>query len=121
VVAITASGTVASWSLWEDWKLAWKLLSSTAAFVSIVTPVLGLRSRIEAMQKVCAAWVLITPKYEELWRRLNETTNSAEIEREFNKTRIETAKLEAEEIRLPKHKKLLRRCQCEVLRRRKLN
>ena len=48
-LALMTSGTVASWSIWDEVDILWKVLSAIAAAISIAFPILKLEIMIERM------------------------------------------------------------------------
>lgn len=68
-LAVTASATVASWSLWEDLKLLWQSLSTASAVVSVALPIINVQEKADKMVAAQVEWMRLMHEYEELWRQ----------------------------------------------------
>lgn len=119
-LAATASATVASWSLWADWKIVWQSLSVISALVSVALPIVDAARKVEVMNEAQTDWLRLMHDYEELWRlrtALTEKTFPNKLSalklREVDISR-KTAKLPSDDI------KLANSCHDEVLKSRGL-
>jgi len=120
-LAIMASGTVASWGLWESIPWLWKTLSSSAAIVAIAQPVLNYQKNIEQMSTLAGKWGELRIEYEDLWLQIKNNNDSSELERTYKNHRKIESSLQSKETKLPDDKKLLRKCFDEVIKSRGLN
>lgn len=119
-LALMTSGTVASWSIWAEVDILWKVLSALAAAISIVFPILKLETMIERMSVLKGKWSRILNEYEFLWLS-RECKNDSELLEEFKTIRKEEIEVSIEEKNLPYKKKLILKIQDEIIRARGLS
>ena len=55
-VAVTTSGTVAAWGVWQDLELIWKTLSGISAILAISMPILGYPKLMETTSELAGKW-----------------------------------------------------------------
>lgn len=112
-LAITSSGTVASWKLWSEVDIIWKILSGISALIAIALPILDWQKVIESIASVKGKWTQLETEYAALWHKIN-LNQSVSID-EYK----EIKKLEADavqsETNLPKDDKLIKKCRDEVV------
>lgn len=113
-LAAISSGAVAGWSLWGDYPWAWKFLSSSSALVAIALPILNFQRQIESMSLLCGKWFELKVAYEEQWRKINDSSDTKQIEAAYNRTKKHEAQLVQKETKLPHDEKLLQECFSEV-------
>jgi len=119
-VALTASGTVAGWGIWESFPALWKSLSALSAVVAILLPLLKDQKRIEQMSVLAGRWSELRIEYEDLWLQVRRQENEAELAGAFKKFRRVEASLEKIETGLPRNNRVLKKCFDEVKRARGL-
>lgn len=91
LLAVAASTTVASWSLWVEVKWLWQTLSAISALVSIALPIIDAPKKVETMIKAQTEWLKLMHEYEELWRSRQTLT-----EKSFSSKLMELKKREVE-------------------------
>ncbi len=119
-LAIMSSGTVASWGIWSEIEIVWKILSGISALMAIALPILNWPKMIQSMVNVAQKWTQIKIDYENLWTDLNQGKNQAILVEEYKKAKQREAKASQEETNLPHKNKLLEQCVEEVLKSRGL-
>lgn len=117
IIAISASTTVAAWSLWASFPLAWKTLSAVACLVAVLSPIIWPADQLKRMNNLVGSWKQIAIEYENLWDRDDELETPGAW-KAFEKTREHQCKID--ETRLPFSDKLRRKAQEEVRRKRGL-
>lgn len=120
-LAITSSGAVAGWSVWNDIKYLWQILSGLSALIAVVSPILNYQKLIEVTSDLSGKWWELMRHYEAFWRRVKNGELSERIEKEFTNSRAKEDDLVKRETKLPQDMKLLRKCQEEVLHSRGLD
>lgn len=119
-LAIMASGTVASWGILIDIPILWKFLSGISAVTAIVLPIVDWPKSIGVMSKLKRKWMEIQYDYEELWSK-RRMLNQNQLLKEHNKIKRKELRVSEMETNLPNDKKLLIKCQEEVLKSRGLS
>jgi len=119
-LAITSSGTVASWTIWGELPFLWKIFSALSALVAIVLPFLNYQGTIESLSTLSGKWWEAKRDYENYWVRLESAQPGEELQKEFNSTKARESELIRMETKLPHDVRLLRRSQKEVLQTRGL-
>lgn len=116
-LAITTSGTVASWGLWQEYPIVLKLLSACAALTSIVTPFLNLSKKMEAAATHAGTWADLRVRYKGLWDTYSSKGETEFVVKENSRLVKIFAELESKEpkLKIPQDKKLAKKCQLEVL------
>jgi hypothetical protein len=112
-----SSSTVASWGIWNEIDILWKVLSSISAITAIALPILNWQKKIGEMSNLRGKWSRIRKAYENLWDDLLLDPTSIEIvSEEYRRIRNE---MEGEEDKtapdLPYNKKLIKQCRDDVL------
>ena len=122
-LAIAASGTVAAWSVWSDFTVAWKILSALAAIMSIASPLLAYGKKAEVAASHAGLWADLRVRYADLWDGFRAKGESDSIQREQTRLKKIFADLEEKEPRLkiPDDKALAKKCQLEVLQAKHLD
>lgn len=122
ITALMASGTVASWAIWE-FQLSflgmnvnlWKILSSLVAVVSIILPFLNFPKKFETATSLKRKWTIIKNEYLHLWTRHEDdelgNTNPYDKLQEIRELEVETSNLE---VSLTRDDNLLSKCAQEV-------
>lgn len=119
-LAAMSSGTVASWGIWSEVELLWKILSAISALVAVALPILNWPKMIQSIGNVKQKWVDIKADYEVLWIEENSKKDQAVLEEEFKKIKKREATASQQETNLPKKDKLLDECWEDVLKSRGL-
>lgn len=119
-LAITSSGTVASWSVWAQYAIAWKILSGLSAILAVSLPILDYSERVGLMSKLASKHSQLRLGYDQLWAEIDVLTPESlhNMQEELSKKEIELADLQVTE---PDDQDLLLRCQTEVLQSRGLS
>lgn len=120
-LAVMASGTVASWGLWETLPLLWKGLSSSSAVLAIALPILNYQKLIEQLSELAGKWGELRIEYEDLWLQVRNRASQQTLESTFKKFRKIESGLQEKEARLPDDKKLVVKCFREVKQTRGLS
>lgn len=113
-LALISSGTVASWTIWNNIPLLWQLLSSCSAIIAVALPILNYQKNIEIMSDLSGMWAEIKNEYENIWSTLSRTSNINEISQQCERIKGKEVPLVKQESKLPNDKKLLLRCHEEV-------
>jgi hypothetical protein len=119
-LAITSSGTVAGWVVWQNFHLLWQVLSGMSALLAIALPILDYTGQVERASDVRKGWWELTTEYNRVWVRIDLDTDASIQEK--------TLPLEAKELNLVKiesryfsrDETLIRKAQQDVLRARGL-
>ncbi|MGP8322044.1 MAG: hypothetical protein ACT6FE_06955 [Methanosarcinaceae archaeon] len=119
-LAITSSGAVAGWSIWNEIPFLWQVLSGISAIIAIVSPILNYQKIIESTSDLSGKWWELLRYYESFWLNVKNGEIDKRIEKEYTRTKAKEDALVKEETKLPQDIKLLRECQNEVLRSRGL-
>ena len=119
-LAITSSGALASWSIWNEIPFLWQFLSGLSAVIAIVSPILNYQKIIESTSDLSGKWWELFRHYETFWRNVINNEIDKRIEKEYTKTKAKEDILVKKETKLPQDIKLLRKCQQEVLHSRGL-
>jgi len=120
-LAVVSSGSVASWTLWQQYAWLWKCLSAVAAVAAIASPILAYPRMIERMTKLRTRWWQQMTDYERLWAEWDSRDDEAELDAAFDNIKAAELPITDEETTLPHNRGLLRDCQTEVLRARNLS
>lgn len=113
-LAIMASGTVAGWSIWEEYVLIWKGLSSISALVAIALPILNYQKLIEKLSELAGKWGELRIEYEDMWLEIKDYPDNESLVKTYKKFRVIEISLEKKESKMPNDKKLLKLCFDEV-------
>lgn len=114
-LALAASGTVASWGIWKDVEIAWKVLSGVAAVLAIALPILDWPTKIAKMNELKTFWRRMQHQYEFLWLQLERGQPLDALEVEFKTLKQEEAQGKLDDPTLPSDDALLLECQERVL------
>lgn len=117
-LALSASGTVAGWTIWANWPIFWKILSASAAIASIASPILSFSKKAEVAAGHAGLWSDLRVRYSDLWDKFKSTGESPSITKENDQLKKIFRDLESKEpkLKIPENKKLAQRCQSEVLK-----
>ena len=118
-LAITSSGTVASWALGQA-PLLWKFLSGISALVAIALPFLDYTGQVERASDLRKGWWELTTEYNRLWACIDSSAE-ASIDgetRPLKAKEVELCKIESKYF--TRDQALIHKCQQEVLRARGL-
>ena len=115
LLAFTASGTVASWGIWKEIEIIWKILSGLSAVVAIALPILDWSKNVEKMSALNGEWIQLHNEYQFLLLKLDATPDDPEVRGKFEQLKKQEASSGTLDSTLPDNKKLLSRCQIEVL------
>jgi len=118
-IAVTASGTVAGWSIWAQnpGAVVWKTLSGTAALVALFHPYLCSSERLKRSSELVATWKEVFIDYELLWYE-DGVLESNQSWAEFEAIKRREAKID--ETRLPRSEVLIEKAYRHVLEKRRL-
>lgn len=117
LLAIMASGTVATWSIWSEYEQLWKFLSSLSAIVAIALSILNWPKIIQSMNVLTEKWSLIKSDYELLWldvKKRIEDKDEVRIKKALKNLMTKESTLSQKEANLPDDPKSLQRCMNEV-------
>jgi hypothetical protein len=114
-LALSSSGTVASWAFWSEWSLVWKILSGLSAAIATASPILNYPGLVESLSFLSGKWWDAKKDYENYWTRYESGESPDQIQKEFYQTKSRETELVRMENKLPYNKRLLKRCQKEVL------
>jgi hypothetical protein len=117
-VALTASGTVAAWSIWSQHPTGWKVLSAFACVASIGHPIFFPSERLKRISALVATWKEVCMNYELLWEQDSDLGTSDSWKR-FEATKRREANID--ETTLPKDDKLIQKAYDYIRRKRGLN
>lgn len=120
-LAVTSSGTVASWAIWNQIPYLWQILSGISALVAIISPIMNYQRVIDSTSDLSGKWWELMRQYETFWRRVESGKTNKTVEKEFTSVKAKEDDLVKKEAKLPQDMKLLRRCQAEVLHSRGLS
>ncbi|HXJ14561.1 MAG TPA: hypothetical protein VNH19_19970 [Candidatus Limnocylindrales bacterium] len=118
-LAITSSGTVAGWTVWNDYAIVWKALSALSAVLAVSLPVLDYSGRVTLLNKISSKYAQLRLGYDQLWAQIDVLTPDSFnlMQAELTKKEIELSDLQVNE---PDDRELLVHCQTEVLQSRGL-
>jgi hypothetical protein len=119
-LAVTSSGTVAGWSIWNQIPYLWQILSGISALVAIISPILNYQRLIESTSDLSGKWWELMRHYEFIWLRVKNGKTNKNLENEFTKIKVKEEDLVKKETKLVQDLKLLKKCQVEVVHSRKL-
>ncbi len=118
-LAVMSSSTVASWGIWSEIDILWKILSAISTLIAVVLPILNWQQITGRMFNLVGKWSQIRYEYENLWLDLLQNSKSINIIEDEYK-RIKGAEIGLDETGLPDDRKLLLLCRDEVLKSRGL-
>jgi len=113
-LALTSSGTVASWSIWNSIPLIWQILSALSLIIAVISPILNYQKVIESVSDLSGKWWELEKEYEIFWRRAQKDIDD-KLEGEYRNVKMKEYDLIKKETHLPMDMKLLKECQKEVL------
>ncbi len=119
-LAVISCGTVAGWSIWENWPTVWKFLSCLSTLVAVILPFMKYESTIKDVAYLSGKWLEVLQEYEGYWRRIESGEDAKGIEKQYMKTKAKERPLVEKEAKIIRDKKLLDQCYEEVLRSRGL-
>jgi len=115
LLALSSSGTVAGWMIWNKIPGLWQTLSAVAAVIAIINPLLNYPKLISKLANLHGEWVWLTSEHEKLWVALNEGREINILEK-FNSLRSKQVAVRRAESDVPYNSKLVQTCQKEVRR-----
>jgi hypothetical protein len=118
-LAITSSGTVASWFVDPNFAILWKLLSGVSALVAIALPILDYPAQVAKMAKLSGKSAQLRAGYDQLWAQVDSLPENS-LDPELKKLKDQEGELSELEAGLPEDAELLRQSQIEVLQARGL-
>jgi hypothetical protein len=125
-IALMSSGTVASWYLWQmpPYDLVWKTLSAFSAITAILQPILNYPQTTKEIEQLTDKWIDIGFGYKKLWGDIEGKISNEKKIREHH-TKLQEiqndVKKRRNRIKIAHCKKLNKRCQEEVNKKRGLN
>jgi len=114
VLAICASGTVASWKLWEATPVAWKTLSAISAVVSIILPIIQLSKSINKISSLAGKWLQIKTDYELLWVDCKNDEPPKDLSKRYKEIKNREVTVKKTETDLPEYNYLIKKAFNEV-------
>ena len=114
-LALMASGTVASWGIWQEFDIGWKVSSGLAAVLAVALPILDWPKKIAKMNELKTFWRRMQNQYEFLWLQLDKDLAPEAAEAKFKALRDEEVDGERDDPTLPSNDVLLQKCQERVL------
>jgi hypothetical protein len=115
LIAVTASGTVASWGFWAQYPVAWKVLSAVSAIAAIAHPYFFSSEKLKRISSLVGTWKELSTNYELLWEK-GEYLSSTESWNQFEATKRREGSID--ETNLPKKAKLIEKAYQHVVRKR---
>lgn len=121
-LACMTSGTVAGWGFWNSVSIVWKSLSCLSTLLAIALPILNIEQKIAKMSEMTGKWSSIYFETQQIWFSLEDSSisSSNDIEANFSSLRSKLIPIHIDEAKLPIDKNLLKRCQNQVCKSRKL-
>jgi len=113
-LAIMSSGAVAGWSIWNQVPWAWKSLSSFAALVAIILPILNFQNIINMSSDLAGTWLQIQVDYEGLWL-IHENTELETMLPQYNNIKKREVEATKAETSLQLNHSLIESCYEQVL------
>jgi len=113
-LAVVTSGTVASWGIWNEFPVIWKILSSFSAVVAIALPILNYHRLVESMSNLAGEWCELKAEYHDQWLKIKNNKNIELISNQYKETKLKEGMLVKKEIKLPHKEKLINLCYEEV-------
>jgi hypothetical protein len=109
----TASGLL-SLSVWNSFPAGPVALGVLNTILACSLPILNYSERIEAMSSLRGSWTQLCIEFQRVWQQIGSPNSSCENEFRLLKERI--VHLSVIETRLPNDRKLVQRCQQEIIR-----
>jgi hypothetical protein len=116
-LAVTASSTVAGWTIWAHYDFLWKTLSGLSAIVAVALPILDYSGQVEKMTKLASKCAQLRVGYELLWAQFDSLSPQSILDAQ-GKLAQQEIELSDVQAALPDDRKLLEQCQNEVLKSR---
>lgn len=114
-LAVVASASVASWSLWIEIQWLWKTLSAIAAIVAVAMPIIDVPRKTELMTDAYGGWLQLMNEYEDLWRS-RESSNDRTFAAKLTSLKTREVDVAKKTAKLPSDDDALaERCYAEVL------
>jgi hypothetical protein len=117
LIALTASGTVASWGFWTQHPAVWKLLSGVSAIAAIIHPYVYSSERLKRIASLVGRWKEVCTNYQVLWEKDQRLASEASWS-QFEETKVREGNMD--ETNLPKKPKLIEKAFQHVLCKRGL-
>lgn len=118
-IAVTASSALLSIPLWQQHPLGPILLGLLNTILACSLPFLNYSEQIETMANLRGSWSQMGIEYERLWQEIQDS-EPRNFENELRLLRERTVQLKVIETRLPNNRRLVQRCQLEILQSRGL-
>lgn len=115
LIAITASGTVASWGFWAQFPAGWKILSAVSAVAAIAHPYFFSSEKLKRISALVGTWKELCINYELLWEK-DDSLSSTESWSQFEAAKRREANID--ETNLPNWKRLKEKAYQHVVRKR---
>jgi hypothetical protein len=119
-LAIMASGTVASWGIWEEHSTLWKFLSAISALTAIALPILNYPKLIQQLSELAGKWGELRIEYEDMWLEVKIHSDINTFKKTYKKYRTIEKSLENKEPKIQEDKDLLQQCFNDVKKSRGL-
>jgi hypothetical protein len=112
-LALTTSGGLLSLSFWNSFPAGPVVLGVVNTVLACSLPILNYSGRIETMSGLRGSWAQLCIEYQRIWQQFGTLHSSCE--NEFRLLKERTVHLSVIETRLPNDRKLVQRCQREVI------
>lgn len=113
LIAFTSSSAIASWALWAAIDPVWQSLTGIAALFAVASPILDYPKLIGKSGILYGRWVTMANDWETLWTDL-ELDCPVFVEK-YHEVKDRAATLKADESDMPENRKLIMKCEQEVL------
>jgi len=120
-LGVTASSTVASWGIWEEVDILWKILSGASAVLAVALPIVNWSGSARTRTGFAAKWQSMLSSYELAWIDVADGVRSPEeVRAELSRFKALEDKIHASDTPIDPDDKLARQLQAAVLRSRGL-
>jgi hypothetical protein len=116
-IALTTSGTVASWGFWTQYPSVWKSLSALSATAAIMHPYFFSSEKLKRIAGLVGSWKEVCTNYQILWEKDQQLASEVSW-KQFEETKLRERTID--ETNLPQKPKLIEKAYQHVLRRRGL-
>ena len=116
LLALTSSGAVAGWAIWDQYPSGWQILSGLSAVVAIALPILNFPARVETAADLHGRWTELSAEYERLWVAAEDgVSRLTDVEMQVLAQKENS--FAPKEATVPYNKRLAATCQAEVKNR----
>lgn len=118
-LAAFSAGPVAGWAIWKDIPEMWAVLSAIVLLLAIGSPILDFPAKVSLFSKLYGQWIGIEAQHTMAWLKAQEEP-ARDLSVNLSELRGKLVVVRAQEAGVPRDKKLILKCQAEVLKRRGL-